>query len=70
MLVFGVLISAKSDKVFRGLPLAQAPRVDIVYDVAPTPSKYPRHNVVCCPSLAFFHVFHTSNFFTLHNLLA
>jgi hypothetical protein len=59
MLMFDVLVSAIPDYLFRGLLLAQAPRVHIVTVVPPTPSKYPRDNEVCCPSLAFFHVFHT-----------
>ena len=59
MLVFGVLLSAKPDSLFRGLLLAQAPHVHNVNDVPPTPSKYPSKHEVCYPSLAYSHVFHT-----------
>ncbi len=59
MLVFGVLLSAKPDSLFRGLLLAQAPHVHNVNDVPPTPSKYPSNHEVCYPSLAYSHVFHT-----------
>jgi hypothetical protein len=53
--------------------LAQAPRVHIVTDVPPTPSKYPRNNEVCCPSLGFFFMCFTLRIFSpciisLHNV--
>ena len=71
--MFGVRLCAVPGSQFRGLPLAQAPRVHIVTDVPPTPSKYPRNNEVCCPSLGFFFMCFTHRIFSpciisLHNV--
>ncbi len=53
----GVHLCAVPDSLIRGLPLAQAPRVYNVNGAPRQPSKYPRKNKVCCPSLAIFQFF-------------